>query len=73
MIMVSKITDDDNTRYDYVLCPKCGRGRLCDKPSGTKVNILQIHSKSGLEHIVLKCPKCSARYLISSTEDSYEN
>jgi len=68
VIMVSKILDDD-TKYDYVLCPKCGRGRLCDKPHGTKVNILQIHKNEVSEHIVVKCPKCSSRYLISATDE----
>ena len=69
MIMVSIITDEDNTKYDYVLCPKCGRGRLCDKPQGIKATILELHGNNCLEHIVVKCPKCSVRYLISATED----
>ena len=68
MIMVSKILDN-NTKYDYVFCPKCGRGRLCDKPHDTKVNISQIHKNEVSEHIVVKCPKCSSRYLISATDE----
>lgn len=67
MIQISKIEDDDNTRYDFVKCPKCGKGRLCDKPKGAKVSILQIDGK-GLDHVIIKCPICGSRYLISADD-----
>lgn len=41
MIKISKVEDEDYTRYDYVICPRCGKGRLCDKPIGTRVIILK--------------------------------
>lgn len=68
MIQISKIEDDNSMKYDYVKCPQCGKGRLCDKPRNAKVSILQIHG-SGLDQVIVKCPKCSSRYLISVAED----
>lgn len=53
----------DAARYDFVICPNCGRGRLCDKPRGSKISVLQIHGK-GRDHVIVKCYKCSSRYLI---------
>lgn len=64
MIKISKIDDEDYIQYDFVICPCCGKGRLCDKPKGARVNILHI-DKNGLDHVVVKCPKCGSRYLIS--------
>ena len=64
MIKISKIDDEGYIRYDFVICPSCGKGRLCDKPKGARVNILHI-DKTGLDHVVVKCPKCGSRYLIS--------
>lgn len=68
MIKISKVEDDDCTKYDFVTCPRCGKGRLCDKPKDTRVSILQIDEK-GLNHVVVKCPKCGSRYLISVQEN----
>jgi DNA-directed RNA polymerase subunit RPC12/RpoP len=68
MIMISKIDNDAFVQYDYVTCPLCGKGRLCDKPRNAKVDILQIHGR-GLEHVVLKCPKCGSRFIITVDED----
>ncbi len=67
MIQLSMVVDT-NESYEYVRCPTCGKGRLCDKPKDAKVSLLQIAGK-GLEHVVVKCPRCSARYLITATED----
>ncbi len=65
MIHISKIENEQYAEYDYIRCPKCGKGRLCDKPRGAKVSLLQIDGK-GLEHVVVKCPRCSSRYLIAA-------
>ena len=66
MIMISKIDDEDTAQYDFVTCPGCKKGRLCDKPRGEKVSILQIYGDS-LNHVVVKCPKCGSRYLVTAS------
>ena len=43
MIKISKIEDEDNAEFDFVKCPSCGKGRLCDKSKGARVHIIQIH------------------------------
>ncbi len=68
MIKIRKIEDEDYKQYDFVICPCCDRGRLCDKPKGTRVSIIQI-DKNTLDHVVVKCPKCGSRYLISVQEN----
>lgn len=65
MIHISKIEKEQYEEYDYIRCPKCGKGRLCDKPRGAKVSLLHIDGK-GLDHVVVKCPCCSSRYLITA-------
>jgi DNA-directed RNA polymerase subunit RPC12/RpoP len=67
MIKISKIEDDDNVKFDFVKCPSCGKGRLCDKSKGARVHIIQIHG-NGLDHVIIKCPKCGSRYLISADD-----
>ena len=66
MIHISVISDADADNYDYVKCPVC-KTRLCDKPKGSAVSILQIHGKA-MEHVVVKCRKCGSRFLISTCE-----
>ena len=42
MIRICKLEEGADITYDYVRCPSCGKGRLCDKPRGTKVAVLRI-------------------------------
>ena len=67
MICLSMIMDT-NVPYEYVRCPTCGKGRLCDKPKDAKVSLLPAEDK-GTDHVVIKCPRCSARYLITAAKD----
>lgn len=68
MIKIIKTEDENPTQYDYVICPYCRKGRLCDKPKGARVLIEQIHG-CGSDHVVVKCPKCGARYLVSVNDN----
>lgn len=67
MIRICKLEKGADITYDYVRCPSCGKGRLCDKPRGTKVAVLRIEGMV-LDHVVIKCPKCSALYLVASEQ-----
>ena len=53
-------------KSDYVKCPSCKTGRLCDKPSGIKIRAVPIDDTSinGENKIILKCPKCASKFVI---------
>lgn len=68
MILIIKVEYEPSSQYDFVTCPICKRGRICDKPKGSRVNILQTDKKE-MDHVVVKCPKCGSRYLISVQEN----
>lgn len=67
MIQITQIEPDIQLEYDFIRCPVCKR-RLCDKPKGTSVSILQIHGKIKADHVLVKCSKCGARYLVTVSE-----
>lgn len=67
MIQITQVETEDRTQYDFIRCPVC-RGRLCDKPHGTAVSVLQIHGSMKADHVLVKCHKCGARYLVTVTE-----
>lgn len=67
MIRICKLEEGIDITYDYVRCPSCGKGRLCDKPRGTKVAVLRIEG-TALDHVVVKCPKCSALNLVTAEQ-----
>ncbi len=50
---------------EYLRCPVCGRGRLCDRPSVEEVVVARDGASSlRLPHIILKCPKCASKISI---------
>lgn len=72
MLMIQQIYEPDNRKYDYVKCPACKRGRLCDKPAGDKVVAFAIESDPPSDRssrIILKCPKCSQKFIIGFTKE----
>ncbi len=72
VLLIEQIYEPDNIRCDYVKCPICKRGRLCDKPMGEKAMAIAIQGDSPRKRshgVILKCPKCSKQFLISLTKE----
>ena len=72
MLLIEQIYDPNNIRSDYVRCPACKRGRLCDKPVGEKAMAIAIQgdtAKTRNSRIILKCPRCSQKFVISFTKE----
>lgn len=72
MLLIEQIYEPNNIKSDYVKCPACKRGRLCDKPIGDKVMAIAIHgdaSKANRNRIILKCPKCSQKFIITFAKE----
>ena len=63
MIRVSYIADSYQKAYDFVYCPICKKGRLCDKPRAAAVSFEKIPVGA---HVVLKCPKCGSHFAVST-------
>ena len=67
LLVITQIHEDADIDSDYVRCPACGKGRLCDKTIGDKVTVIAIqdtaHSRKS-SGIILKCPKCAGKFII---------
>lgn len=67
MLLIEQVFEKNNIKSDYVKCPSCKRGRLCDKPVGEKATAIAIksdHASRTSSRIILKCPKCSQKFII---------
>lgn len=67
MLLIETVYEEDNLEIDYVKCPSCKRGRLCDKAAGEKATVIAVKPKSTKHSgnwIKLKCPKCSKEAII---------
>ncbi len=76
MLWIEKIHEDSSMDSDYVRCPSCKKGRLCDKPVGDKVIAISIRNttlSNKSNRIILKCPKCSGKFLIHLSQDDELN
>ena len=72
MLLIEQIFEQDTIQSDFVRCPACKRGRLCDRPAGEKAMAIAIHGDASLRkssRIILKCPKCSQKFVISFTKE----
>ena len=68
MLLIEQIYEPSDVTSDYVKCLACKHGRLCDKPVGEKVMAIAIRGdipKSNAHRIILKCPKCGQKFLLS--------
>ena len=68
MLLIERIYETNNLKIDYVRCPVCKQGRLCDKPVGDKVMVIAVSEGTGHQtgnRIILKCPKCGQRFIIT--------
>ncbi len=60
----------DNKKTDYVKCPICNSGRLCDKPVAEKVTVVAANdSVRDNNGIILKCPKCKQKVIINISKE----
>ena len=72
MLFIERVYEDADIKSEYVKCPSCGRGRLCDKPVGERATMIALKTdrqgQTG-NRIILKCPKCSLKFIIHFTKD----
>ncbi len=63
MLLVKQLRNEEVITSDYVRCPCCTKGRLCDKPVGLKVSTEEM--KPRLDNtevfVILKCHKCGRK------------
>lgn len=72
MLMIEQIYEPANLKSDFVKCPACKRGRLCDKPIEERVMAIAITGtpKSDRRNrIILKCPSCTQKFIITFTKE----
>ena len=68
MLLIEQIYETNGLKSDYVKCPVCKQGRLCDKPMGDKVMVIAVSEGTGNQagnRIILKCPICGQRFIIT--------
>ena len=68
MLLIEQIYETNDLKSDYVRCPVCKQGRLCDKPVGDKVMVIAVSEEHGHQagsRIILKCPKCGQRFFVT--------
>ena len=57
MLLIEQIYETNDLKSDYVKCPVCKQGRLCDKPMGDKVMVIAVSEGTGHQtgnRIILK-------------------
>ena len=73
--MITQLHEDTAIDSDFVRCPICKRGRLCDKTVGDKVRTLWIQDVTCFRQdsgIILKCPKCAGKFIIRQRGEENE-
>lgn len=66
--MIEHICEKGDVKCDFMRYLICKRGRLCDKFLGEKVMAIAIQGDvppKWSSWIILKCPKCSQKFIIS--------
>lgn len=72
MLLIEQVYGQGNIKSDYVKCPACKQGRLCDKPVGEKAMVIAVQGDSHRQRsngVILKCHKCSQKFIISFTKE----
>lgn len=67
MLLVEQISEKNSMLSNYVRCPLCKRGRLCDKPTHIKVKTIVgrlIRDSKENASIIVKCPSCGQKFNI---------
>ena len=69
MLLIQQVHPPRRLKSDYVICPACKCGRLCDKTQGEKIAVLALNGNTeapGRFHgLILKCPRCAQKFIIS--------
>ena len=69
MLLIQQLYYPQRLKSEYVICPACKHGRLCDKPQGEKIAVLSLSGNTeapGSFHgLILECPRCAQRFIIS--------
>lgn len=65
MLIIQQVSEKSTVISDYVRCPSCKTGRLCDKPAGTRIRAVPLDDTliDGTG-IILKCPKCAKKFTL---------
>ena len=72
MLFIEQIYENANLKSDYIKCPSCKHGRLCDKPVGDRATMIALKTEGNIQtsgKIILKCPKCSQKFLIHFSKE----
>lgn len=67
MLIIEQIYESSDIKSDFVRCPSCKKGRLCDKPAGERATVIALkpdHIGRTSSKIILKCPKCGQKFMI---------
>lgn len=67
MLLLQPVSENSAFKSEYVKCPSCKRGRLCDKPSKENVTSKMVLSNQQCgtsSCIILKCPKCGQKFFL---------
>ena len=67
MLIIEQIYESSDIKSDFVRCPSCKKGRLCDKPAGERATVIALkpdHVGRTSSKIILKCPKCGQKFMI---------
>lgn len=69
MLLLQQLYHPQRLKSDYVICPACKRGRLCDKPQDEKIAALSLSGNTevlgSFRGLILKCPRCAQKFIIS--------
>ena len=63
MLLIEQIYETNGLKSDYVKCPVCKQGRLCDKPMGDKVMVIAVSEGTGHQtgnRIILNVPNADS-------------
>lgn len=72
MLIIEQIYETSDIKSDYVRCPSCKKGRLCDKPAGERATVIELnpdHLGRTSSKIILKCPKCGHKFMIHISKE----
>ena len=60
MLLVQIINEEERIKMDFLRCPVCKKGRLCDKSPSEKVSVINENSfvSENKSNVIIKCPKC---------------